>query len=168
MLRPFLTQDITWVYEVSQDTAMHRYVALPSPYEVEHAAYFVRRVAQAGWTGGQRTEFLVADAATGQRLGRVGLGRYPHGVAEIGYWVDPTVRTRGVATEAVRAICRWAFTTLTTVELIEWRAEVGNVPSRRVAEKAGFRIEATLRQRLLHRGVRVDAWVGSLLSTELA
>jgi RimJ/RimL family protein N-acetyltransferase len=59
-----------------------------------------------------------------------------------------------------------AFTTLGT-ELIEWRCEVGNTASRRVAEKAGFLIEATLRQRLTQRGIRVDAWVGSMLSTEL-
>jgi RimJ/RimL family protein N-acetyltransferase len=44
---------------------------------------------------------------------------------------------------------------------------VGNVASRRVAEKAGFRVEATLRRRLVHRGVRVDAWVGSMLPDEL-
>lgn len=50
---------------------------------------------------------------------------------------------------------------------MEWRCEVGSVASRRVAEKAGFLIEATLRQRLVHRGTRVDAWVGSLLSSEM-
>jgi RimJ/RimL family protein N-acetyltransferase len=37
----------------------------------------------------------------------------------------------------------WAFTTIGT-ELIEWRCEVGDTASRRVAEKAGFLIEATL------------------------
>ncbi|NYF42842.1 RimJ/RimL family protein N-acetyltransferase [Streptosporangium sandarakinum] len=38
--------------------------------------------------------------------------------------------------------------------------------SRRVAEKAGFVVEATLRRRLLHRGMRVDVWVGSPLRDE--
>jgi RimJ/RimL family protein N-acetyltransferase len=63
-------------------------------------------------------------------------------------------------------VCRWASTTL-SVDLIEWRSEVGNAASRRVAEKAGFLIEATLRKRLVHRGVRVDTWVGSLLKEEM-
>ena len=58
------------------------------------------------------------------------------------------------------------MTTLGT-ELVEWRCEIGNIASRRVAEKAGFLIEATLRQRLVHRGTRVDAWVGSLLGSEV-
>jgi RimJ/RimL family protein N-acetyltransferase len=84
----------------------------------------------------------------------------------VGYWVDPRVRGQGVATEAVRTLCRWAFAAL-DLELVEWRAEVGNVASRRVAEKAGFLVEATLRRRLVHRGARVDAWVGSLLPADV-
>ena len=74
-------------------------------------------------------------------------------------------RQRGVATHAVRALCGWAFAEL-DLEIIEWRTEVGNIASRRVAEKAGFLIEATLRKRQVHRGMRVDVWVGSLLKCE--
>jgi RimJ/RimL family protein N-acetyltransferase len=165
-LRPFTTADTGWVYDVSQDPAVQHYVQVPSPYRMEHAAFFVHQVAMASWDSGQRAEFLAEDTATGARLGRVGLGLSQPGTAEIGYWTDPSARHRGVATTAVRAACRWAFITLGT-ELIEWRCEVGNTASRRVAEKAGFLIEATLRKRLIHRGIRVDAWVGSILGTEL-
>jgi RimJ/RimL family protein N-acetyltransferase len=164
-LRPFTTADIPWVYEVSLDPALRHFVQVPSPYRLEDAAFFVEQVAVAGWDNGQRAEFVAEDAATGTPLGRVGLGLYEAGSAEVGYWVDPRGRNRGVATSAVRAVCRWAFTSL-GVELIEWRCEVGNTASRRVAEKAGFLIEATLRKRLVHRSTRVDAWVGSLLSSE--
>ena len=166
-LRPFTAADTGWVYDVSQDPAVQHYVQVPSPYRMEHAAFFVHQVAVAGWDSGQRAEFLAEDTATGARLGRVGLDLRQPGSAEIGYWTDPRARDRGVATTAVRAACHWAFTTAAT-ELIEWRCEVGNTTSRRVAEKAGFVIEATLRKRLVHRGTRVDAWVGSLLSTDLA
>jgi RimJ/RimL family protein N-acetyltransferase len=164
-LRRFTTADIPWVYEVSLDPALQQFVQLPSPYRLEHAAFFVHQLAIAGWDSGQRAEFVAEATGTGRRLGRVGLGLKTTGVAEVGYWVDPKVRDRGVATEAVRAVCRWAFAAL-DLELIEWRTEVGNVVSRRVAEKAGFLVEATLRRRLLHRGKRVDAWVGSLLRAE--
>jgi RimJ/RimL family protein N-acetyltransferase len=165
-LRPFTAADTGWVHDVSQDPAVQHYVQVPSPYKMEHAAFFVHQVAVASWDSGQRAEFLAEDTATGARLGRVGLDLRQPGTAEIGYWTDPRVRNRGVATTAVRTACHWAFTTLGT-ELIEWRCEVGNTTSRRVAEKAGFLIEATLRKRLIHRGTRVDAWVGSILSTEL-
>jgi RimJ/RimL family protein N-acetyltransferase len=168
VLRPFAEDDIGWVCEVSQDPAVQRNLAeLFAPYRREHAESFVRQLALAAWDSGRRAELLVASAVDGTRLGRVGLDLRPHepGGAEIGYWMDPRARGRGVATAAVRALCRWAFTIqdLPPIDLIEWRCEVGNLASRRVAEKAGFLIEATLRRRLIHRGQRVDAWVGSLL-----
>jgi RimJ/RimL family protein N-acetyltransferase len=165
-LRPFTMDDIPWVYEVSLDPALRQFVQLPQPYEPAHAEYFVREMAIAGWADRRRVEFVVVATGDGARLGRVGLGLDRNGSAEVGYWMDPAARGRGVATAAVRALCRWAFDSL-GLDLIEWRAEVGNAASRRVAEKAGFRLEATLRRRLVHRGERVDAWVGSVLSPEL-
>lgn len=168
-LRPFTEADILWVCEVSQDPAIQRNLAqVISPYRIEHAEHFVRHLAIAAWCSGQRAEFLIQDAATSTRLGRAGLDLRPRdpGAAEIGYWTDPRARQRGVATTAVGAVCRWAFTTL-DLDLIEWRCETGNTASRRVAEKAGFLIEATLRKRLIHRGTRVDAWVGSVLKDEM-
>ncbi|HTX29646.1 MAG TPA: GNAT family N-acetyltransferase [Streptosporangiaceae bacterium] len=165
-LRPFTAADTGWVFNVSQDPALQQFVQVPAPYRIEDAAFFVHGVAMAGWDSGQRAEFVVQDTATGARLGRVGLNLRQPGAAEIGYWTDPGARGRGVATSAARAACRWAFTAL-GAELVEWRCEVGNTASLRVAEKAGFLIEATLRKRLVHRGVRVDAWVGSILPAEL-
>ena len=167
-LRPFRETDIAWVCEVSQDPAIqHNLAEVFAPYRVEHAAYFVRQLARASWDSGQRAEFLVAETGAGTRLGRVALDLRPHdpGAGEIGYWMDPRARGRGVATAAVQTLCRWAFGAR-NLTLIEWRCEVGNIASRRVAEKAGFLIEATLRRRLVHRGLRVDAWVGSLLGPD--
>ena len=160
VLRPFTRDDVDWVHEVSLDPDVQNFVNLPWPYERENAEAFVESLAIGGWASGQRYEFVVVDAATTARVARVGLGIQADGAAEIGYWVHPAARGRGVATAAVDAVCRWAFGSL-GLQLIEWRAEVGNVASRRVAEKAGFTIEATLRKRLVHRGLRVDAWVGS-------
>ncbi|GAA0548575.1 GNAT family N-acetyltransferase [Paractinoplanes ferrugineus] len=166
-LRPFEAEDIPWVYEVSLDPAVQRFLEIPNPYRMADAEYFVRKMAIAGWDDDSRAEFVIEDGA-GERLGRVGFGLagLGQGVAQIGYWLDPAARGRGVATAAVLMLCGWGFERL-GLELIEWRAEVGNVASRRVAEKAGFRLEATLRQRLRHRGVRVDAWIGSMLPAEL-
>ena len=62
------------------------------------------------------------------------------------------------------AVSAWGLTSC-GVQRLEWYAEVGNVASRRVAEKVGFTIEGTLRSFLLRPGgERVDAWAGSLLS----
>jgi RimJ/RimL family protein N-acetyltransferase len=161
-LRPFTAADIPWVYEVLLDPVLQRFMQLPSPYRLEDAASHVKQLYIGGWDSGRRAEFLAEDAATATPLGRVGLRLGEPGAAEVGYWVDPSARQRGVATAAVRAACQWAMTTA-GIELIEWRCEADNIASRRVAEKAGFLIEARLRKRRVRDGVRVDEWVGSLL-----
>ncbi|MEV6843887.1 GNAT family protein [Actinoplanes sp. NPDC051411] len=170
-LRPFTPADIAWVYAVSLDPAVQKYVQIPMPYRVEDAEFFVREMAIGAWERRERAEFVIVAGAgngtgVGERLGRVGLGLDGNGAAQVGYWMDPAARRRGLATRALRELCRWGFAEL-GLGLIEWRAEVGNVASRRVAEKAGFTVEAVLRRRLVHRGGRVDAWVGSMLPEDL-
>jgi RimJ/RimL family protein N-acetyltransferase len=165
-LRPFTPADIPWVYEVSLDPLLQRFMQVPSPYRLEDAVSHVEQDYIAGWDEGRRAEFVAEDTVTAARLGRVGLCLGEPGAAEVGYWVDPRARKRGVATTAVRAVCQWAVTTA-GIELIEWRCEAGNIASRRVAEKAGFLIEGTLRKRRVRHGVRVDEWVGSLLRDEV-
>jgi RimJ/RimL family protein N-acetyltransferase len=165
-LRPFTPADIPWVYEVLLDPVVQRFMQIPSPYRLEDAASHVEQEYIAGWDGGRQANFVAEDAATATRLGRVGLRLGEPGAAEVGYWVDPGARNRGVATTAVRALCQWAVTTA-GIELIEWRSQAGNIASRRVAEKTGFLIEATLRKRRLLHGARVDEWVGSLLRDEV-
>ncbi|MFI6075783.1 GNAT family N-acetyltransferase [Actinoplanes sp. NPDC051343] len=165
-LRPFTPADIPWVYAVSLDPAVQKYVQIPLPYRMEDADFFVRDMCIGAWERRERAEFVVVGGA-GERLGRVALGLDGNGAAQVGYWMDPAARRRGLATRALQELCRWGFAEL-RLGLIEWRAEVGNVASRRVAEKAGFTVEAVLRRRLVHRGERVDAWIGSILPEELA
>ncbi len=81
---------------------------------------------------------------------------------EIGYWTAPWARGQGVMTDAARLVCRFGFDVL-GLERIEWWAGVGNDACWRVAEKLGFTREGTCRCRLLHRGERLDGWVGGLL-----
>ena len=64
--------------------------------------------------------------------------------------------------DALRALCRWGLAEL-ELQRIEWIAFAGNHASRRLAEKAGFTIEGTLRNRMVHRGRRTDVWIGSLI-----
>ncbi len=67
---------------------------------------------------------------------------------EIGYFARSRFAGQGYITEAVRGITRFAFETL-GARRIEIRCDVNNERSRRVAERAGFELEATLRKHAL-------------------
>ena len=62
---------------------------------------------------------------------------------EIGYWCRTRFTGRGYTTEAVRAITAFAFDAL-GAKRVEIRCDSRNLPSARVAERAGFRLEGEL------------------------
>lgn len=79
-------------------------------------------------------------------LGSISLNRisWEHRRADVGYFLSAAARGRGHATRAVGLICSWAFAAL-GLERIGLLVAVDNVTSQRVAERAGFTAEATLR-----------------------
>jgi RimJ/RimL family protein N-acetyltransferase len=84
---------------------------------------------------------------------------------ELGYFLAKASTGKGYATEAARAVIRFAFEHL-MVSRIELQIAAGNTASMRVAERCGFRQEGRQRQR--HRrkdGNVVDRlWYGLLRS----
>jgi RimJ/RimL family protein N-acetyltransferase len=88
------------------------------------------------------------------------------GTGEIGYWVAPWARAKGVATRAVRLLARWSFGEF-ELRRIELVIAVENTGSNRVAEKAGFTREGVLRQYRENKGVWRDHYMWSLLREEL-
>ena len=169
VLRPLAEQDIEAVFQACQDESVQRWVPVPVPYTRTDAEVFVREVCPAGWR--DRTMFNLGSftRGTGALVSSVGVhtGRREPGIAEIGYWTAKEQRGHGYTAEAVTALSRWALRTL-GVQRLEWLAGVGNTGSRAVAEKAGYTMEGTLRSRFEQRGERLDAWIGSLLPSDLA
>jgi RimJ/RimL family protein N-acetyltransferase len=167
VLRTFRPQDTDAVYAAARDPEIQRWITLPSPYLPEHARSFTEQVVPRAWADGSACTFgLFLGSPDGDLVGAMSLHRGPEGTASIGYWCAKRHRGHGYMTEAARAVARWAFTRL-AVDRLEWRAEVGNTASRRVAERVGFTVEGVLRSAHDHHGVRRDCWVGSLLPPDL-
>jgi [ribosomal protein S5]-alanine N-acetyltransferase len=90
-------------------------------------------------------------------IGNGGLNNYrpQHRCVEIGYWLYPHAQGKGYAAEAVKAICRYAFTQL-DVHRIEAIVEGGNEASTKMIEKQGFVYEGTHRECELKNNKYID------------
>ncbi|OAI42372.1 acetyltransferase [Verrucomicrobia bacterium SCGC AG-212-E04] len=101
---------------------------------------------------------LLFAKETGELVGCSGLHRIDWSVPrlEIGYWIATRHAGRGYVSEAVRAIDRFAFKVLGAAR-VEILCDHRNAPSRRVAERVGYQLEAVLRhQRRDVRGRLTD------------
>ena len=87
-----------------------------------------------------------ADGGEGELVGGTGLHRIDWALRrfEIGYWRKTGCEGRGLVTEAVRAMTRMAFDHL-DARRVEIRMDDQNERSWKVAERAGFTLEALMR-----------------------
>jgi RimJ/RimL family protein N-acetyltransferase len=107
-----------------------------------------------------RGEFLglaVTDPTRKPFLGQVMLHTvaWRHKRAEIGYWLVPQARGRGVGRTAVSLLVDWAFEAL-DLDRIEISTPVENAAARALAASLGFDEEGVMIARNLERGQRVD------------
>jgi RimJ/RimL family protein N-acetyltransferase len=115
---------------------------------------------------GRLAPLVVVDGETGELLGG---GTFRHldskgAIVEIGYWLYPQARGRGVATKTARALAEHAFAL--GVRRVVAHVKVGNGASERVLERAGFTREGISRSLPTADGGRIDKSVWSLLPGE--
>ena len=139
LLRHKLPGDADALVAACQDPEIQRWTSVPSPYTRADADHFIAISEQEG-EAGRAAHLIAVDAEAGRLLGSFSimeLDREP-GYGEIGYWVAADARGRGIATRAVLLLTGWARAELglTRLEILPHK---DNAPSRRVAEKAGYR-----------------------------
>ena len=165
VLRPPRPADRPLITQGCQDPEAVRWTTVPHPYDESDAEALVNsRGTPADWWAGPLWAITLGDDLWG---GSIDLRLDGSGAAEVGYMVAPWLRGQGVATRALRLTCRWGFNVL-GLEVIQWRAIIGNDASRALAERVGFRIHTQpMRGAVVQRGVRMDAWFGDLLPHEI-
>lgn len=142
VLRPWRPDDAPGVLDALHEPA----IALWNPGQVPDLDAAVQWVARrADWSAGDHASLAVTQARSGALLGSVSLHRIYDGGASIGYWTVAAARGRGVASTAVAALSDWAFREL-GLHRIELCHAVANPASCRVAQRAGFPLEGTLRE----------------------
>ncbi|HEU0041996.1 MAG TPA: GNAT family N-acetyltransferase [Jiangellaceae bacterium] len=145
VLRPFEESDADSVTEACNDpVSQHWLGGLPSPYTREIALEYIHdRHEEAASARG--VHWAAAFPTGGPAMGSfslMGLDRHDGG-AEVGYWLHPAARGRGMATDAVRLMVKHAFSAEAEGGLGLRRLTVahvtGNDASMAVIKRAGFR-----------------------------
>jgi RimJ/RimL family protein N-acetyltransferase len=169
VLRPPETRDVDQITAACQDPAIPRYTRVPTPYTRADGEAFVSTSA-ADRAAGTALSFVITEAEDDQVvLGAIGVHRVTDDrkVAEVGYWIEPSARRRGIASRALVLVGRWAVTDL-GVQRLELLAASDNVASQEVAERAGFTREGVLRSYFDHRRGLLDVAMYSLLPIDLS
>ena len=106
--------DADEVTKLCQDPAIQKWTTVPVPYTRESAVAFIEDIALPDWEKGSPTWFFRATTTNGAQadspiLGAIGLARRGDTISEIGYWLAPDARGRGVMAEAVQRVLDFGF-----------------------------------------------------------
>jgi RimJ/RimL family protein N-acetyltransferase len=159
-----LVPDLGWVLDGDPDTA--RFTRIPSDPDREFLTGWLARY-ERSWDDGSAAGFAVRDVVTGDAVGFAGIVQLAldKQEGEIGYVVAPSARGRGVAGRAVELLTHWGLETL-GLQRLELRIDPTNERSARIARRAGYRLEGTLRNLYFKEGLRSDVAVWSRLAID--
>jgi RimJ/RimL family protein N-acetyltransferase len=115
---------------------------------------------------GRLLPLIVVDVTAGEVVGGAQLHHLDaeRAIVELGYWILPHARRRGIATRIARRLAEHAFSL--GVKRVAAYVNVGNVASENVLQRAGFTREGVVRSLPKPDGRRVDKTLFSLLPGE--
>jgi RimJ/RimL family protein N-acetyltransferase len=152
-----LAPEFGWV--LAGDVDIERFTLIPSRPGGTFLTTWLGRY-ERGWENGSCAGFAVRDGS-GAAIGFAAFVQLDleKQQGEIGYVVDRSARGRGTAGRSVGLLTSWGFGEL-GLERIELHIDPANEPSTRVARRAGYRLEGTLRNVYFKEGRRsdVDVW----------
>ncbi|MFH8408897.1 GNAT family N-acetyltransferase [Streptomyces sp. NPDC018019] len=152
-LRPWRPDDAQVLVAAYQDPDIRQWNRPPDVSPEEAPAMIARWHRR--WHDEQAAIWAVVGPSGGPPVGLAGLADIDlrGGSAEFLYWLLPTGRGHGLAATATVRIGQWAVQDL-GLHRLRLTHSVANPASCRVAQKAGFRLEGTMRSALLH----ADGW----------
>ena len=155
--------DVPAIVAACQDPLIKRFTsAIPDPYHEADAR---------NWIAGHErmldaeVPLAVEEASSGRLVGTTGLHTvsWHHRRADAGYWTSPEARGHGFAARALRLVVDWGFAEFGLVR-IGLYADVENVGSQRVAERAGFEREGVLKRYTMMAGAPRDCAANGIVS----
>lgn len=166
ILRKISIDDVEDMFRYSSSPDVTKYLTWsPHPdmtYTLEYVNYL-----QSRYRSGDFYDWAVVLKDTGKMIGTCGFTRfdYANNSAEIGYVLNASFHSRGIATEAVRKVLEFGFDKL-CLNRIEGKYMVENAASRRVMEKCFMVFEGVRREGMLIKGRYRNVGVCSILKRE--
>jgi RimJ/RimL family protein N-acetyltransferase len=153
-LRPFTTEDLdAMIYHANNPkVAANLTDAFPSPYTKESGLLFLERVMK------QDPAEVLAIEVDGEVVGNIGI--HPQQDvnrlnAELGYFIGEDHWGKGIATEAIKLMVKYAFDHF-DLQRIFARPFGTNIASQKVLQKTGFVLEARIPEILIKNGQLED------------
>ncbi len=149
-LRPSTEADIDSIFQACQDPLIPAFTTVPANYTLDHAIDFVRSDLF-GLADRREIRFIV-DYGNGDDIAFAGVIslhtiNIKNHSAEIGYWLEKSMRGKGIATTATKMITDYGFRSL-GFRRIEGLADVENTASQKLLTKAGYQREGILRNKV--------------------
>jgi [ribosomal protein S5]-alanine N-acetyltransferase len=149
-LRPWVLGDLDSLvqYANNRKVTFQLRDRFPYPYTAEHGAQWIRMANQNFPT----TNFAIeVDQHAVGGIGFIQGEDVFRCTAELGYWLGEPYWGRGLMTEAVQLVTRYAFETFEYYRIFAYVRET-NPGSARVLEKAGYSFESRMRKSVIKEG----------------
>ncbi|MDO4791185.1 MAG: bifunctional GNAT family N-acetyltransferase/nucleoside triphosphate pyrophosphohydrolase family protein [Buchananella hordeovulneris] len=159
--------DAQAITRICQDESIQRWTTVPVPYALSDGEFFVNELVPAQWAKGAMEWAIRIGGPDNEPVGMISLFADNDGSREIGYYLAPQARGKGLLQRALKLVADHAFAEM-GVEVLTWSAFVGNWNSWKSAWRFGFRKEGVRRKmgRIKPGQERADMWVASLLPTD--
>jgi len=125
--------------------------------------------APASRAAGAAVSLTIVEPGADECRGQVRADRFDweHAHADLGIWVAPDARGRGVGSHALALGAAWLIDAC-SLERVQLLAPPDNEPAIRAALAAGFAREGTLRSHTVRGGARIDLAVLSRVASDSA
>ena len=163
LLRRLTPSDVAEIYEYCSDPQVAHYMRW-DPHDSPERSRAVVEDILARYARGAGAPWGIEHRADKKLIGTLMLG-WPDngdGWADVGYAIHRAYWNRGLMTEALREIVRFAFTR-TSLNRVQAICEPENAGSCRALEKAGLLLEGTLRQWQFYKGRHRDLRMYAIL-----
>lgn len=156
-LRPWTVMDIDSLvkYANNEKIANNLTNQFPHPYTREHAIGFIEM------TQNHNPTQVFAIDLDGVAVGGIGIHTQQDVYCknmELGYWLAEPFWGKGIVTKAVTEMIDYAFDTF-DIQRIFARPYGPNKASQRVLEKAGFKLDAHLKETFFKNGKYLDEYI---------